>query len=366
VAFGDGPFHDLKVPLAWTAVGAMLVAGMIAAVLLLGDRRETLRDDAYGAVRQGADAVVQPVGSAVSAPLQWGGSAIGYVRGYFFAVGDNRRLRAELNQMNALRDETVRLRDENARLRAVLGLRTQPSIPMATGRAVLDSRGPFSRSRLINVGLEQGVEVGHPVMSDRGLVGRVTGVANGASRVMLLSDVASRTPVLVDRTDARAILTGDGGPNPRLAYLRGKDPVREGDLVLTSGDGGVFPRGLPIGRAARGLDGQWRVRLFGEDAGIDFVRVLKFEDFASLVDERALEGGSMPAFTGTVTTPAETVRAISQPAQAPAAPAAAPAASRPRPAATRPKPAPRPSAAPQKRRGPIPYTQYLRQQRQRQ
>ena len=92
-------------------------------------------------------------------------------------------------------------------------------------------------------------------MSEHGLVGRVIGVTDGASRVLLLTDVASRTPVMIDRTNARAILTGDGGPNPRLDYLRGHDPIQEGDRLLTSGDGGVLPRGLPVGTAVKGLDG---------------------------------------------------------------------------------------------------------------
>jgi rod shape-determining protein MreC len=359
VSFQSGPLSDLKLPLAWVAGGAVVIAAIIAAVLLLGDRRETLRDDAYGAVREGTDAVVEPMGRVISAPVHFGGGVVGYVRGYFFAIGDNRRLRAELKRAGDLRDQVVRLNDENARLRAVMGLRTEPPIPMAAGRAVVDARGPFSRSRLIDVGAEQGVKVGHPVMSETGLVGRVVGVTRGAARVMLLSDVASRTPVLVDRTDARAILTGDGGPDPKLAYLRGKDVIKEGDLILTSGDGGVFPRGLPVGTAGKGLDGQWRVRLFAERAGVDFVRVLKFEDFSQLVNTKALETGEMPAFTGTVTTPAETVRTIAPP---PAAGTAAAPASRPKPAA-KPKPA---AAKPSpKKRGPIPYTTYLRQQRER-
>ncbi len=106
--------------------------------------------------------------------------------------------------------------------------------------------------------------------------------------------MASRTPVLVARTDARAILLGDGGSNPRLGYLRGQEPVRDGDRVLTSGDGGVFPRGLPVGVAAKGLDGQWRVRLDADLTAIDFIRVLEFQDFTQFVDEKQLEKTSLP------------------------------------------------------------------------
>jgi rod shape-determining protein MreC len=122
---------------------------------------------------------------------------------------------------------------------------------------------------------------------------------------------------MVDRTNSRAILTGDGGPNPRLEYLRGQDPVRVGDRVVTSGDGGVFPRGLPVGVAVRGLDGQWRVVLAADKAPVDFVRILKFQDFTQLVDIPALTpAGAPPPTPGATTLP-------------PASPTAAPVSTAP-------------------------------------
>jgi rod shape-determining protein MreC len=123
----------------------------------------------------------------------------------------------------------------------------------------------------------------------------VVGVTRGASRVMLLTDIASRTPILIARTNARAILTGDGGPNPKLDYLRGEAPVKEGDRILTSGDGGLFPRGLPVGVAVMGLDGVWRVRLDSDFAPIDFVQVLLFKSFDQLIDQKALAQSSVPS-----------------------------------------------------------------------
>ena len=218
----------------------------------------------------------------------------GYIGDYLFAAQENHQLKQEVAELRQWRDVAVALEDTNRRYRAILGLKTDPPIPMVSGRVVLDSRGPFANTRLANIGSEAGVKVGNPVMSDRGLVGRVVGVASGASRVLLLTDVASRTPVLIARTDARAILLGDGGSNPRLAYLRGQDPVKEGDRILTSGDGGVFPRGLPVGTAAKGLDGQWRVRLDADSTAIDYIRVLEFQDFTALVDEKQLETSTMP------------------------------------------------------------------------
>jgi rod shape-determining protein MreC len=244
---------------------------------------------------------------------------------------------------------------------------------MATGRAISESRGPFSNAKLIDVGSAKGVRIGNPVVTEHGLVGRVTGVTGGVSRVVLLTDVASRTPVMIERTDARAMLTGDGGDSPRLEFIRGSGSIKAGDRILSSGDGGGLPRGLPVGVAAKGVDGAWRVKLFSDHGAIDYVRVLLFQSFGQLVSPNALNA---PPLAGLTTAPepsaaevgairdAAARRAAAQQAQAeraraaaatPAptpAPAAAPTAARPavtspRPAAPTPSPAPvAPSPAP--------------------
>jgi rod shape-determining protein MreC len=173
--------------------------------------------------------------------------------------------------------------------------------------------------------------------------------------VLLLTDAASRTPVMIDRTNARAILTGDGGPNPRLDYLRGREAIREGDRVLTSGDGGVLPRGLPVGRVVKGLDGRWRVALDADSGAIDWVRIMKFRDYAQLVDRQALEQTQLPPVitenpddriikTPTPTpTPTPTQTPTPAPAPAPKTatpprPAPAPVVRPPAPSATPPAP----------------------------
>jgi rod shape-determining protein MreC len=294
VSLRDSPLGDLKVPLTWTAAIALVVAAVVAIALLLSDRRETLQAEAYGATRRASDTVLTPVGNVLAAPVRWTGAGIGSVRGYFFAVSENRRLKAELKEMRQWRDVAIALRDTNERYRTILSLKTDPPIPMVTARIVTDSRGPFANTRLANAGREKGVKAGNPVMSENGLVGRVIGVTDGASRVLLLTDLASRTPVMMDRTNARAILTGDGGPNPRLDYLRGRDPVREGDRILTSGDGGVIPRGLPVGTAVKGLDGRWRVVLASDRAAIDFVRILLFDDFTQVLNRKELDVMPVP------------------------------------------------------------------------
>ncbi|MFN3815014.1 rod shape-determining protein MreC [Brevundimonas sp.] len=294
MAFRDGPFDNLKAPLAWVSAGAVILAVIAAIVLLLSDRRD-VEDPNYALARSGVDAVAAPVGGVFAAPVRWVGQASDYVRGYFFAVSENRRLRAQVAELEPWRDQAIALKNVNARYESMLGLRVEPAVDMVTARSVSESRGPFVNARLIDVGRDGGVRIGNPVINEHGLVGRVVGATGGVSRVLLATDVASRTPILIDRTDARAMLTGDGSGNPRLDYLRGEDAVREGDRILTSGDGGGIPRGLPVGVAARGIDGTWRVKLFTDRDAIDYVRVLLFQDFAQLADPEALNAPPLAA-----------------------------------------------------------------------
>jgi rod shape-determining protein MreC len=349
VALRQDSFGELKVPLTWMAVVALIVCGVVGVSILLSDRRETFQTEAYGAARQAVDTVSAPVGGAVAAPGRWTGDLMGWLRSYVAVAHENRRLHKVMAGLQVQADEAVRLRDENERLRAMLGVKTDPPIPMVTARSVSDSRGPFANARLANAGSDAGVVVGYPVLSERGLVGRIVGVSRNASRILLLTDVASRTPVMIDRSNARAILTGDGGPNPKLDYLRGRDAVHDGDRVLTSGDGGVLPRGLPVGRAVKGLDGRWRVVLDADASAIDWIRILKFKDYSQLADQQALAATHLPPVITEnpddriIGTPAPA--AATPPAKAP--PASAPAAT-PAPKAAPVVPAPRAVAPPQK------------------
>lgn len=371
MAFRDGPFENLKVPLAWTAAVAVVVALVASLFLIVSDRRDVRDHDSYTPVRAGFDSTVGPVSGVLAAPVRWTGALTDGIKGYFFAVSENRRLRAQVAELQPWRDQAIALKNVNARYEAMLGLRTEPAVAMVTARSVTDARGPFVNARLIDAGSSKGVRIGNPVINEHGMVGRVIGTTGGISRVMLLTDVASRTPVLIDRTDARAMLTGDGSGNPRLEFLRTRD-LQAGDRVLSSGDGGGIPRGVPIGVAAKGIDGSWRVKLFSDRGAIDYVRVILFQDFGQLVNPDALNAAPL-AGLGTAPAPnaaetaaigdasarraavaaatAERARAAAAaPAVAAARPAALPSASprpaAPRPAATPPVPTPTPAPPP--------------------
>ncbi|QBX37639.1 rod shape-determining protein MreC [Brevundimonas sp. S30B] len=303
MAFRDGPFENLKVPLAWTAAVMVVVALIVAGMLLIGDRPRAGGQESYAGARSVAREATTPVGRVLSAPVRWTRAAGAGIGGYFFAASENRRLKAEIRELEAWRDEAIALKSVNARYEALLGVRTEPPIPMVTARTVTEARGPFSNARLLDVGSRRQVRIGNPVVDEHGLVGRVIGVSPNASRMLMLTDVASKTPVLIERTGARALMVGDGSGGPRLDYVRGDASMQAGDRVLTSGDGGALPRGLPVGVVASGVDGRWRVKLFSDRGPIDYVRVLLFQDFSQLADTAALNA---PPLVSLDTAPAPT------------------------------------------------------------
>ncbi len=275
----DGPFNDLRPSRGWLAAGALILAGVVALGLLFTHHRGG--DAPPSALQTRFDSVVGPVEEVISAPAHWLRLGAGAVGDYVLAGSQNARLKRELLKARSDEDQLAALRMENAQLRALLGLRTDPPLPMVSARTVVDARGPFSHTRLADAGAVQGVGEGNPVLSDHGLVGRVVGVGPQMSRILLLTDPASRVPVIVAGAQARSLLIGDGASAPRLDYSHGPAPIQAGERVYTSGDGGVIPRGLPVGVTVKALGG-WRVALDSDAAPIDFVRILLFHDFSQV------------------------------------------------------------------------------------
>lgn len=262
----------------------MGVVGVIcvgALLMFLGDRRHQDEATAYGD-RAGFDAAAGPVNNVLSFPVHKIGDGANWIDDYFFAVRENRLLKKKVAELSQYRDDYIELKDLNARYESLLKLRTDPPVQMVTARSVSVSRGPFANNRLINAGSKDGIRFNNPVMTDQGLVGRVVGVSGEVSRVLMVTDVTSHVPVMILRSDGRAMMSGDGGGYPKLEFVRGQDTVKQGDQILSSGDGGIFPRGLPVGEAVKGVDGVWRVKLYANRAPVDFVKVLLYKDFSQL------------------------------------------------------------------------------------
>lgn len=191
-------------------------------------------------------------------------------------IAENRRLREENARLANLRLIAHDLKTENAGLRRLLHFDPGPVAKSVSTRIIADTGGVFARSMLVHIGSNQGIRKDLPVLAAEGLVGRVHTVAEQAARVLLITDLNSKIPVAIGEERRRAIMVGSNGAVPGLNFFASDLEPAPGAIVLTSGDGGVFRAGLPIGVTEAGPDGGWRVRPFVDWDRLDYVRIVDY------------------------------------------------------------------------------------------
>ena len=263
-----------------TAFGAMLIGK--ADTILVEQARVWALDLATPAL----EAIARPV-AAVN-------RVIADLKEFASLREENARLREENARLLAWQTAARRLENENDRLRELAHFREGPEASFITARIVGDSVSAYVRGALLDLGRKAGVTTGQAVVTAEGLAGRVAEVGDNSARVLFVTDVNSRLPVLVERTRDRAILVGDNSPQLRLTLLQGVQGVQRGDRIVTSGDGGSFPVGIPVGEVVQSGEGHIRVRPFADFSRLEFVRVVDY-------GVTGLVGGSTagpPATTG--------------------------------------------------------------------
>lgn len=233
------------------------------------------------------DAVVPNLDWAMR-PVTWASGVIGDFQSYAQLLEQNRELREELRRMEAWKEAALQLEQKNARLLDLNNVRLDPKFTHVTGVVMADSGSPFRQSVLLNVGARDGIRDGWATMDGIGLVGRISGVGERTSRVILVTDSNSRIPVTIQPSGQKALLSGDNSPLPPLDFIEDSDEVRPGDRVVTSGDGGVFPAGLLVGQVALGTDRRLRVVLAADYQRLEFLRVLRSHELEPITDPGSL------------------------------------------------------------------------------
>ncbi|MEM8592779.1 MAG: rod shape-determining protein MreC [Pseudomonadota bacterium] len=209
-------------------------------------------------------------------------------RSYQRIYEQNQELKRELQQMKAWREAALQLEQENARLLDLNKVRLDPKFTHVTGVVLADSGSPFRQSVLLNVGARDGILDGWATMDGLGLVGRISGVGQTTSRVILLTDASSRVPVTIQPAGVRAILAGDNSARPPLDLVENVEALRPGDRVFSSGDGRVFPAGILVGEVVADADRRLRVRLVADYERLEFLRVIRTHGVESIEDPGSL------------------------------------------------------------------------------
>lgn len=234
-----------------SALSRLLLYSALALFLMVADARFQIT----GALRQVVAAVLYPVQWVMLQPVQFIAQGSGYFQSLQTAQDDADAARKQMALMSQRSMQTEQLMQENARLRQLLDLRARLETPAQAAQVLYDTADPYTRRVVVDQGQVAGVELGSPVLDEKGVLGQVTRVHPFVSEVTLLIDRDQAIPVLNLRTGVRGVAYGDPvaghGGGMELRFMPSSADIQEGDLLTTSGVDGLYPPGLPVAKVVR-------------------------------------------------------------------------------------------------------------------
>jgi len=231
---------------SFLAVVAGLIVGLILLILSL------IAPQSYAAVRGAALDATAPVSGAFREVTTTVTGLVSGAGNYWDAANQNAELKRDRAALMRRMVEARAILEENQQLKSALQLRERARDAVAAGRVVGSSFESSRRFAIISVGSSDGVRIGMPVRSAEGLIGRVIDAGSTASRVLLVSDRANIIPARILRGGQPVISTGRGDGTIDVRPLEvGKNPFKPGDIIITSGTGGLYPPLIPIAKVMR-------------------------------------------------------------------------------------------------------------------
>lgn len=243
---------------------------------------------------------IEPVRTAVSDQMFFLSRA-GLSDEFSTATGKDRRileLEARVRELAQYEAMALSMAERLEVYQSILNLQGEPVSAEVTARAMAETNGPFGEGLLVNAGAQNGIREGYFVENDRGLVGRVVSVGQRSARILKVTDFNSRVPVMGEASGLRAIMYGGRDGNGRLADRPEIGRFIEGERILTSGEGGLFPRGIVIGWVQDITAAEPSVRLAMQDGQLGYVRLKPSIAIAAPEDYPVGEGLENPDAAG--------------------------------------------------------------------
>ena len=264
------------------AVIAGIIVGLFLLVLSL------VAPATFNGVRGAALDITGPIASGLHEVTATATGLVSGASDYWDAASQNGQLKRENRAMLRRMVEARAIIQENGQLKAALQLREQTHDAIAAGRIVGSSFNSPRRFAILSVGTSDGVRVGMPVRSADGLVGRIIDAGSLASRVLLVSDRANIVPARLLRGGIPVISQGRGDGTLDVRPLEvGRNPFKRGDIIITSGTGGLYPPLVPIGRVVK-LDDDGAVAIpLADPANISFAIVEPVFEPIAAADQQA-------------------------------------------------------------------------------
>ena len=227
-----------------------VIAGLIVGLILL--MLSLVAPQSYASIRGVALDLTAPVSGALNEVTTTVTGLASGAGDYWNAASQNGQLKQERAALMRRMVEARAILEENRQLKAALQLREASPGAVAAGRVVGSSFESPRRFAIISVGVSDGVRIGMPVRAPEGLIGRVIDAGTTASRVLLVSDRANIVPARILKGGQPVISTGRGDGTIDVRPLEvGRNPFRPGDVIVTSGTGGLYPPLIPIAKVIR-------------------------------------------------------------------------------------------------------------------
>ena len=206
----------------------------------------------------------------VSVPENFVISSYQTIRDHFYLYSTYENLKKDYESLKATKLNTDFLKSENEALKSKINdVSTQSSELLA--KVIIDKKSPFLRSVIVNRGSKDNVILGMAVLDEKFLVGKVVEVNYSTSRVLLLSDLNSKIPVSIEPNGVQSILSGSGSSFGEIQYIKENYELENDSEIFTSGSGGIFRSGIPIGKT-----------IADENIGFDTIKVKFHSDFSQL------------------------------------------------------------------------------------
>ena len=208
----------------------------------------------------------------VSSPAKGIGSTLDAIKGHLSLYNNYDQIKEENTKLKNKIYKFDYLVLENTQLRKLIDEQIASNSNLVSARVMLDKQSPYLNSFIINIGSNKEIKKGMAVLDGQNFIGRIVDVNFFSSRVLLVSDLNSRVPVIVEPSGNHAILSGKGKNNPSLDYLPVNHLVKNKDKVYTSGKEGIFSAGIPIGEVIVEKD-QRGVLLFSNLDQVSFINI---------------------------------------------------------------------------------------------
>ena len=210
----------------------------------------------------------------VSIPEKYATLSYNTVRDHFRLYEDYNTVKKKLKKVESQKYNVDFLKAENNKLK-----KTLEDVSYSSGeqlaKVLIDKESPFLRSIIINKGTKHNIKKGMTILNDSYLVGKVVEVNFSTARVLLLSDLNSKTPVIIEPGSIQAILSGTGKNNGTIQYSKEDIPIDTGSIVFTSGSGGLFKEGIPVGKITE-INNKKIINFFSDFSQLGFVKVVLY------------------------------------------------------------------------------------------